>query len=185
VPAAGPLGGLTAYLPDAVTGATPGVLMKAGRAGEVSLLSLVFGNVAGTVGGTSALLALLGGLYLCFTKTANFRIPLAGLVSAFVVSGALHLGGVPKAADPLREILASNVVFGLFYFATEPVSAPKTQVARWIYGAFIGAMAQLITVFSAWPAGTMFAILLANMFAPITDHAVKAVKARGKAPAKA
>jgi Na+-transporting NADH:ubiquinone oxidoreductase subunit B len=90
----------------------------------------------------------------------------------------LWLGGAKGAIDPLRGMLAGSFMIGAFFYATDPVSAPKKNPARWMYGAFIGIMSSLITTFSGWPAGTMFSILLANMFAPITDHLVGELKAR-------
>ena len=183
-PYGGVFGGLGGYLPDAITGATPGMLL--GQPGtDISIWRLVLGHTAGTLGGTSAILALLGGLYLVRTKAANYRIPLAGFAGYFAAQTAawLALGGV-GAGNPLRSVFAGNIVFGLFFYATDPVSAPKTDEARWLYGAFIGAMSSVITVFSAWPAGTMFSILLANMFAPITDHGIRAWKKKRKAGGK-
>ncbi len=86
----------------------------------------------------------------------------------------LNVGG---GTDPLSAAMAGSLVIGLFFYATDPVSASQTDPGRWIYGAFIGAMSSLIASFSAWPAGTMFAILLANMFAPIMDIGIKALQA--------
>jgi len=85
----------------------------------------------------------------------------------------LDIGG---GTDPLSAAMAGSLVIGLFFYATDPVSASQTDPGRWIYGAFIGAMSSLIASFSAWPAGTMFAILLANMFAPIMDIGIKALQ---------
>jgi len=178
-PIRGAMGGLLSCRPDAVTQATPGMLMKTGE--SIDLLKLLLGNSAGVIGGTSALLVILGGLYLVKTKTANYRIIVSGLIGFLVAQGLLFVGGVKGAADPLSSLLAGSVLFGLFFYATDPVSAPNTNPARWIYGVFIGAMSSLIGVFSVWPAGTMFAILLANMFAPITDHVVKSLTKRQKA----
>jgi len=174
----GPWGGLVRYAPapDAITGATPGMLLKTG--GEFSLWELLVGNISGTLGGTSALLALAGGLYIVLTKTANYRIVVSAVAGYVCMQSLLWLGGVKGAIDPLHGILAGSFMIGAFFYATDPVSAPKTNEARWIYGAFIGIMSSLITVFSAWPAGTMFSILLANMFAPITDHFVGMARAR-------
>ncbi len=175
-PIRGTLGGLTAYAADAVTQATPGMVLKTGEL--VPLSQLFVGNTAGVLGGTSALLVLLGGLYLVWTKTANYRIVVGGLVGYLLMQTLLWSGGLAGEAAPLRALMAGSILFGIFFYATDPVSGPNTQLGRWIYGAFIGVMSALITLFSAWPAGTMFAILLANMFAPIMDHAIKAVQAR-------
>lgn len=171
-PFPGLLGGLGSYTVDGVTQATPGMLLKTGE--SFSIWSLLLGRTSGTLGGTSAILAILGGLYLIKTKTANYRIIVSAFAAYLVAQTLLWLscGGV----DPIRGMLAGNVVFGFMFYATDPVSACKTDEGRWMYGTFIGVMTCLISAFSVWPAGTMFAILLANMFAGITDHSVKAWK---------
>jgi Na+-transporting NADH:ubiquinone oxidoreductase subunit B len=177
-PFSGVLGGLTAYAPDAVTQATPGMLMKAGEA--LPLLPLVLGNSAGVLGGTSAPLVLAGGVYIVWKRAANYRIVVSGLLGFLAVQAALWMAGAAGTADPLRGLLGGSALFGIFFYATDPVSASQTNTGRWIYGAFIGAMSAVISVYSAWPAGTMFAILLANMFAPLLDHAVRARQAARK-----
>ncbi len=170
-PVAGMVGGMAAYASDAITQATPGILLKAG--GTISLKQLFIGATSGTIGGTSSMLAIAGGLYLLWRKTANWRIALSAVLGFYGVQGALFLAGVSKAAEPLHAMLAGSFLFGVFFFATEPVTASKHAVGRWVYGAFIGAMSSLIGVYSVWPAGTMFAILLANMFTPIMDYGLK------------
>jgi len=174
-------GGLTKYTVDAVTQATPGMLMKTGTV--YSFSELFLGNISGTIGGTSALLAIAGGLYLLFTKTANYRIVVPGILGYLMMQTILWKSGVEHASDPLHGMLAGSYMIGIFFYATDPVSASQTDEGRWIYGAFIGIMSSLITVFSVWPAGTMFSILLANMFAPIMDHSIKAIKKARKAKA--
>jgi Na+-transporting NADH:ubiquinone oxidoreductase subunit B len=176
-------GGLTKYAVDAVTQATPGMLLKTGS--TFTLSELFLGTTAGTIGGTSILLAVAGGLYLLFTKTANYRIVVSGLLGYLITQTALWHSGVQHACDPLHGMLAGSFMVGVFFYATDPVSASQTNEGRWLYGAFIGIMSSLITVFAAWPAGTMFAILLANMFAPITDHFIKEIKKARKAKATA
>ena len=95
--------------------------------------------------------------------------------------GVWWLTGVKNATDPLHAMLAGSFMVGVFFYATDPVSASQTNEGRWLYGAFIGVLSSLISVFSAWPAGTMFSILLANMFAPITDYGIRALKSRRQA----
>jgi Na+-transporting NADH:ubiquinone oxidoreductase subunit B len=177
-------GGLTKYAVDAVTQATPGMLMKTGEA--FTLSDLFLGRISGTIGGTSALLALIGGIYLLITKTANYRIVVPGILGYLLMQTILWKAGVDGASHPVYGMLAGSFMIGVFFYATDPVSASQTNEGRWLYGAFIGIMSSLITVFSAWPAGTMFSILLANMFAPITDHLIKEVKKarKAKVPAK-
>lgn len=181
-PVGGALGGLARWSSDAITSATPGMLLKQGE--SFALLDLFLGNSSGTIGGTSAVLAIVGGLYLLWTKAANYRIVVAGFVGFLLTHTALWLAGVDKVADPLHAILAGSFVVGMFFYATDPVSASQVNEGRWIYGAFIGIMSSLISSFSMWPAGTMFAILLANMFAPIMDHYLRQA-GFGKPPPRA
>ena len=191
-PGSGVLGGLTSWLTnaDAITTATPGMSMKLSAAALVdkglelpTLMQLFLGNTAGVLGGTSALLVILGGVYITYKKAANYRIVISALAGFLITQTLLWAFGVRDAIDPLRAMLAGSVLFGIFFFATEPVSACKTNEGRWIYGAFIGSMTSLIALFSPWPAGTMFAVLLANMFAPITDYAIGEAKKARKAKA--
>ena len=182
VPQPGAMGSLLSYLPngvDTVTRATPGMSMQAGEA--VGFLPLFLGNTAGVIGGTSVILVVGAGIYLLKKKLANHRIVVGALGAYFIVQTILWLSGSEGAVNPLYAVCAGSVLFGIVFYATEPVTACKTNEGRWLYGIFIGAMSALITVLSPWPEGTMFAILLANTFAPITDYAVAEWKKAQKA----
>jgi Na+-transporting NADH:ubiquinone oxidoreductase subunit B len=212
-PIDGLLGGLVQYAnmaADAVTRATPGSWLKysaedlVARGLDPSMFSfdkLLLGNTAGVIGGTSAVLVIAGGLYLVRTKAANWRLPLTVILGFLVMHFLLTFFGVaytataPENMDIATRLLralriavtaicSGSILFGAFFYATDPVSAPKTDEARWMYGTVIGLLSSLITLFTVWPAGTMFAVLFANMFAPITDYAVKNVK-QNKKKAKA
>ncbi len=202
----GALGGLLQFTNDAVTRATPGTWLKYTAEqlttngldpAMFSLEKLVLGNIAGVIGGTSAVLVVIGGLYLVRTKAANWRLPMAVIlgfsITHFLLTffGAAYAANAPENMDVAARLLrasyftfssacAGSLLFGAFFYATDPVSAPKTDEARWIYGLEIGVLSSLIGLFTVWPAGTMFAILLANMFAPITDIAVKGIKEKRK-----
>jgi len=191
-PIQGALGGLLRWAPtrpDAVTGATPHTWLatapeKLTEMGispdQFTWLKLFLGNTAGCIGGTSALLVILGGLYLIWRKTANTRIIYSALVGYIAMQAILHYSGVAQAASPLHTLFSGSVLFGIVFYATDPVSASKTDEGRVIYGGFIGILSALMTTFSVWPEATMFAILLANMFAPITDYAIRAWKKKRK-----
>jgi Na+-transporting NADH:ubiquinone oxidoreductase subunit B len=173
------VGGFARWASDALTGATPLRTLREG--GTVDLLPLLWGNVAGSIGETSALLALLGGLYIVGKKAANWRIVVSELAAIVVLQGVFWLAGVRDAADPLTTVLAGSVMIGTFFMATDPVSAAQTQGGRWIYGALVGALTVLIRTFSIWPEGTMFAILLGNTFAPIVDWLIRQRQQKRKA----
>ncbi|MCE1245486.1 MAG: RnfABCDGE type electron transport complex subunit D [Firmicutes bacterium] len=178
-PASGIPGGFAKFTTDAVTSATPMAAIKAGNAAP-PFLSLLLGNTAGSMGETCALLIILGGLYLIWKKAANFRIVLGCFIGMMLLQGTFWLMHIRHAPDPLTTFLAGSVAFGLFFFTTDPISAAQTDEGRWIYGFVIGILTVIIRNFSAWPEGMMFAILLGNMFAPITDYYIREFKARKK-----
>jgi Na+-transporting NADH:ubiquinone oxidoreductase subunit B len=172
-------GGFARWASDALTGATPLRALREGT--RVGLLPLLWGNVAGSIGETSAVLILLGGLFIVWKKAANWRIVAAEAAAFLTLQLAFWIAGVRNAADPLTALLSGSVLLGLFFMATDPVSASQTQGGRWIYGALVGALTVLIRTFSIWPEGTMFAILLGNTFAPIVDWLVRERQRKRKA----
>ncbi len=71
------------------------------------------------------------------------------------------------------HLVLGGFAFGMFFMATDPVSASFTNKGKWWYGILIGAMCVMIRVVNpAYPEGMMLAILFANLFAPLFDHVV-------------
>jgi Na+-transporting NADH:ubiquinone oxidoreductase subunit B len=171
--------GFARFSADAVTQATPLTALKAGL--PVSKISMLIGNEAGCIGETSAILLLLGGIYIVYRKFASWRIVLSVFVSMLALQTALWLTGAGNAIDPLSSILGGGFMIGAWFMATDPVSASQTNGGRWIYGILIGALTVLIRTFSIWAEGMMFAILLGNMFAPIVDYYIKEARKKGAA----
>ena len=165
-------GGILRFSTDALSRATPLVRLAEGT--DVSWLHLVLGNVSGSFGEASAVLIVLGGLYIVWKKAASYQIVVSALLGMSITQTVFWLSGLPGAVDPLRALLAGSFIFGLFFIITEPISASQTtNTGRWIYGAFFGIIVPVIRLFSVWPAAVMFATLLANMFAPILAYAIK------------
>jgi Na+-transporting NADH:ubiquinone oxidoreductase subunit B len=196
----------TASLPDAITGATPLAYFKSGNlvkdvSGESREIEeipfkisedeqfyikktdlykiLAIGRISGTMGVTSAILILIGGLYLYITKTASRSIILSLIISYAVLSQVLYMFGVKPVQDALTALLGGGFLFGAFFMATDPISAPKTAEAKIIYGIIIAIFTTVIRNFSVFNGGLMFAILIGNMFAPILDFGVKGFRSRG------
>lgn len=164
-------GGLGSFASDAVTQATP--MMRIAQGESVSWVSMLWGDISGCLGETSALLILLGGLYILRKKYANYRIVVSGTLSMLILQTTLWFFNVKGAIDPLSALLGGGFMLGILFMATDPVSASQTNTGRWIYGSFIGLLTAIIRTFSIWSGGIMFAILLGNMFAPILDYFVK------------
>ncbi len=174
--------GFVSWLPpvDAVTAATPLRLIHAGQA--VPLKPLLWGNVSGSMGETSAVLIALGGAYILSKKAAQWRLAASCLLGAFLTAAILFMLKVPGIPDPITFMAAGSLLFGAFFVVTEPISGPKTKPAQWIYGMAIGALTIVLRRWSNFPEGIMFSVLFMNTFVPLLDRGVQYVQKR--APAK-
>lgn len=140
---------------------------------------------AGSAGEVSALLVLIGGVYLLYTKTANWRLVASSFAGAAAAGLVFRYVLGAEAVPPLLFTLFSGaMVYACFFMVTDPVSAPKNKQSQIWYGAFIG----MLIVFFRWKAvfagGVAFAILLGNTVGPTLDLIFKARDARKKAKAK-
>lgn len=177
--------GFVSWLPpvDAVTAATPLRLIHAGQA--VPLKPLVWGNVSGSMGETSAVLIALGGAYILYKKAAQWRLAASCLLGAFLSASVLFMLKIPGVPDPLTFMMAGSLLFGAFFVVTEPISGPKTKPAQWIYGLAIGALTIILRRWSNFPEGIMFSVLFMNTFVPLLDRGVqyyqKRIPAKGSA----
>jgi len=181
---------VTAENTDANTTATP---MTAGKMGiprpgsekvqaRHGLASLAMGNVSGSLGETSALLLLAGGLYLCIRRTVAWQIPAGVLVGAMIVAGIqYHLGG-DVVLTPLHHLLGGALMFGAFFIATDPVSSPVSVRGRWAFGLGVGALTMIIRLFSSYPEGMMFAVLILNSVTPLINRWTIPAPVGGRVP---
>jgi len=170
----------TASMTDAITSATPMAVMKA--EGVVpSLSELFFGGISGSAGVTSAMLILIGGIYLFWTKTASRAIILTLIISYAVINQSLAWLGVERFYGALPALLGGGFLFGAFYMATDPVSGPKTKQGKIVFGILVAIFVSVIRNYSIFNGGLMFSILLGNMFMPIIDYAFKGAATKKKA----
>ncbi len=163
---------------DAITSATPMILFN--KEGIVTdYIRMFIGNISGSLGETSALLILAAAVYLIVTKTASWKIIVSCLVSFTLFETILYLTGVVET-DPLFSILSGGFLFAAVFMATDPVSAPRQEISKYIYGALIGIVAIIIRAFSLFTEGIMFAILIVNAFVPLIDRNIKNLKSKRK-----
>jgi electron transport complex protein RnfD len=153
---------------DAISQATPLALHKF-ESTSTTLDTLVLGFSSGSLGETSALLILLCGSYLIIRGIMGWRIPLAVLSGAFIISSLFYLIDSTQYPDPLFMLTSGGMMLGAFFMATDPVSAPVTPKGMWIFGLIIGALTIIIRIFGGLPEGIMYAILLANAAVPLIE----------------
>jgi len=146
---------------DGVTSATPlGLLKMEGI--KTGYMELFIGNVGGSLGETSALLLILGGLYLLYRGIIDWRIPAFYLGTVAVMT--MVLGG-----DPIFHLFSGGLMLGAFFMATDMVTTPVTKMGKIIFGVGAGILVVIIRLYGGYPEGVLFSILLMNTFTPIIE----------------
>lgn len=131
---------------------------------------LFIGNVGGCVGETSALAALIGGLFLVLRGTADWRQPLGCLLAVTIFALIAHMANPDAYESPLFHLTSGALMFGAFFIATDYVGAPITPKGRIIFGVGVGILVMVIRLFGAYPEGFMFAILIMNALTPLIER---------------
>lgn len=155
--------------PDAISGATPlsfikGVTEVPGNA--PALTDLLFGNISGSLGETSAILLILGGIYLIYRGVISWEIPtvFVGTVAAITL-----VFGQFDIYYTIYHLLAGGLMIGAIYMATDYASAPVTPRGRIYFALGCGIITSIIRLFGGYPEGVGFSILLMNIAAPLID----------------
>ncbi len=131
------------------------------------------GVMRGSMGETSAVLILLGGLGLLFKKVITYHIPLSLLLTVAVFSGTFHWINPDVYLSPVMHLSSGALILGAFFIATDYVTSPNTVLGQLLFGFGCGVLVFLIRTFGAYPEGMGFAILLMNAATPLIDHYVK------------
>lgn len=164
---------------DMATEVTPMINMNVNGI-AASPVNLLIGNISGSMGETSAILIILAGVYLIYTKTASWKIMASVTASGLVFSLLFNMLGA-TTVNPLFTLLSGGFLFGTVFMATDPVSAPMKDSGKIIYGILIGFITIVIRTFSLFTEGMMFAILIGNSFAPLINMNIKNWEAKQKA----
>ena len=169
-------------LGDIVTQATPlSVLKETGQA--PNLMALLLGNTNGSLGETSALACLLGGLYLCMRRTASWEIPLGVIAATGLIAAIGQLNG--SSMGVLHHLLSGALLFGAFFIATDPTSSPLTPRGKFIFGLGVGGVVMLLRTLSNYPEGVMFSVLVMNAFTPLINRWTIPKPVGGPVPSRA
>ncbi|MDO5035390.1 MAG: NADH:ubiquinone reductase (Na(+)-transporting) subunit B [Porphyromonas sp.] len=178
------LGGSAAPI-DAYTGATPlgqvglvneGTPALTNAIGEpLTRLDSFIGLIPGSIGETSTIAILIGALILIAVGVASWKIIVSTFAGGFLTALLFNAIGTTSAMSlpAIDHLLLGGFAFGAVFMATDPVTASRTKVGKWIYGFLIGFFAISIRVLNpGYPEGMMLAILLMNIFASLIDYLV-------------
>lgn len=153
-------------------------------AGGAALWHLLSGNVAGSLGETSALAIVIGGLWLILRGSADWRLTVGMLIGVAV---AAPLDGLVALKDRqsltvVEHLLAGSVMLGAFFIVTDPVTSPLTRSGRWIFGLGVGLLAVIIRIFGNLPEGVMYAVLVMNALTPLLNRWTRTRPVGGHTP---
>ena len=137
---------------------------------EEQIKATFTGEVGGSIGETSVIALLIGGIYLLIRRTISFHIPLAVITSAFVFATIAYLRDSYTYVPPLFHLSSGGLILCAFFIATDPVTAPLTRRGMWIFGIGVGAITMLIRIAGVYQEGVMFSVLLMNAVTPLIDR---------------
>ena len=158
---------------DAITGATTLSIMK-WNLGEIpDYVSMLLGNMGGSLGEISATALILGLIYMLWKKIITWHIPVITILTVAVFTGIMHVVNPVQYADPLVHILSGGLLLGAIFMATDYVTSPMTKKGQVIYAVGIGVLTSVIRLWGAYPEGVSFAILIMNAFTPLINTYIK------------
>lgn len=166
---------------DAMTSATPLNILKmqgydalVATFGSQSDLywNLFIGTRNGSLGETSTLLLLLGGLYLIWKGYVNWQVPVTMIATVAVLTWIFGPAGL-FTGDPMFHVMAGGLMLGAFFMATDMVTIPMTIKGQLIFAVGAGALTVLIRLVGGYPEGVCYSLLLMNAVTPLIDRFCK------------
>jgi len=157
------------------------VLKKTGAAGikDLGLMDLFMGHQIGGIGAAAVFLILIGGLILLIRGIISWKIPVSFLAVVLITGGIFWLSNRAQYPNPVFHIVTGNIMIGAFFLATDFSSSPKNTAAMIIFGLMCGMLTVLFRVWSVYPDGVAFAILIMNIFNPLLDKIRPKVRGTG------
>jgi RnfABCDGE-type electron transport complex D subunit len=150
-----------------------GAGLEQALAGHYAPLEALWGRRSGSLGETSALLILAGGVFLIARRIISWHAPLAMLAGVALPALAMNLVAPDHYAGPLVHLLSGGVMLGAFFIATDPVTSPNTAAGQLLFGLGCGLLTYVIRTWGAYPEGVAFAVMLMNAATPLIDRYVK------------
>ena len=138
-----------------------------------SIDKIFLGQIGGCIGETSALLLILGGLFLLYKRYIGWEIPVSYIGSVALL--AWIFGGTEGAfsGNILFHIFSGGLMLGAFYMATDMVTSPITSKGRLIFGLGCGIITMVIRLVGGYPEGVSYSILLMNLLVPVIDRSIR------------
>ena len=149
--------------------ATPLASLKESGSAGADILDLFVGNIGGCIGEVSALLLLIGAIYLIALKIITWHIPVSYLGTVAVITFIFPQNGASGLEFMLTQLLSGGLMLGALFMATDYVTSPVSAKGRVIFGVGCGLLTVFFRYFSSYPEGVSFSILLMNILSPYIE----------------
>jgi electron transport complex protein RnfD len=136
------------------------------------ILSII-GWTRGSMAETSALLLVLGGVWLYRQGVIQWHIPVSLLLTVTMLAGIFHSIDDQHYISPFVHLTSGGMMCVAFFIATDYVTSPNTKAGQLVFGAGCGLLTFVIRTWGAYPEGVAFAILLMNAATPLIDHYIR------------
>lgn len=153
---------------DAITTATPMASLHQGLVPGEKLMDCFIGSIGGSMGETSAILLLVGFVYLLVRGVISARIPLC-FVGTVAVLAFLFPQGNERIVWMGYQVLSGGLLLGAIFMATDYATSPVTKWGQVIYGVGCGVITMAIRYFGAYAEGVSYAILIMNVTVFLLD----------------
>jgi len=141
-----------------------------GQGRWVLLKHLFWGTTNGSLGETSAIALLVGGIFLCLRRTASWEIPAGAFLGLLLVAAPVNLANLDADWTVLHHLCGGAFLLGALFILTDPVSSPLTPRGKFLYGLLFGLLVMGFRTLSMYPEGVMFAVLLVNAVTPLLNR---------------
>ncbi|WP_210394827.1 RnfABCDGE type electron transport complex subunit D [Motiliproteus sediminis] len=152
---------------------TTGKVLSEIMPGGMEYSGPLWGHTYGSLGETSALLILAGGLLLVTIGLINWTIPASMLGSVALLATLMNLVDPEHYPDAGFHLFSGALMLGAFFIATDMVTSPNTWSGQLLFGAGCGALVYVIRTWGGYPEGVAFAVLLMNALTPLIDYYIK------------
>ena len=160
-------GRMTTFVYDGVSGATPLALLKAGE--KVDVLDMFLGNIAGTIGETSVVALLIGGIFLVAMGIISLRIPVTYIVTFAIM--VVAFGGHGFDLTYLAaHLCGGGLMLGAWFMATDYVTSPITPKGQILFGVCLGVLTAIFRIFGGSAEGVSYAIIVSNLLVPLIER---------------
>lgn len=162
-------GSMTAFTYDGVSTATPLALLKSGEQLDVTVMDMLIGKTAGTIGETSAIAILIGAIFLILMGVIDLRIP-ASYIITFTIFILFFGGHGFDWTFVTAQLCGGGIMLGAFFMATDYVTSPITPLGQIIFGIILGLLTGIFRIFGANAEGVSYAIIFSNLLVPLIER---------------